>query len=110
MANPDLNQTFSYQRGAHGEILEEEQDDVPRDKEEGYARWKWEMEIRFLRGGDTDFDYETVDDGEEYDDRGIEEQEAEDRWFDEEEASFVKGDLARSKSREPQGETGVQDF
>ncbi|KAF7503491.1 hypothetical protein GJ744_003682 [Endocarpon pusillum] len=111
LAHPDPNQTFSYRRGPDGEILAEEKDEVPKDKEEGYVRWKWEMEMRFVRGGDTDFEYEKVDASEEYDDRGVEEQEAEEKWFDEEESHFVNEEgLRRSKSRELQGETGVQDF
>lgn len=111
LAHPDPAQTFSYRRGANGEILAEEQDEVPKDKDEGYARWKWEMEMRFVRGSDGDFEYGKVDGSEEYDDRGTEEQEAEERWFDEEESAFVNEEgLRRSKSRELQGETGVQDF
>ncbi|ERF69109.1 hypothetical protein EPUS_01065 [Endocarpon pusillum Z07020] len=111
LAHPDPNQTFSYRRGPDGEILAEEKDEVPKDKEEGYAKWKWEMEMRFVRGGDADFEYEKVDESEEYDDRGVEEQEAEEKWFDEEESNFVNEEgLRRSKSRELQGETGIQDF
>lgn len=111
LAHPDPNQTFSYRRGANGEILAEEKDEVPKDKEEGYARWKWEMEMRFVRGGDGDFDYKKVDESEEYDDRGVEELEAEERWFDEEESNFVNEEgVRRSKGIELQGETGVQDF
>jgi Coiled-coil domain containing protein (DUF2052) len=113
LAHPDPNQTFTYRRGPNGEILAEEKDEVPRDKEEGYARWKWEMEMRFVRGGDGEFDYESVDGREEFDDRGVEEREQEEKWFDEEEARFVDEEGAvrrRSKSRELQGETGVQDF
>lgn len=67
--------------------------------------------MRFVRGRDADFDYGMVDESEEYDDRGVEEQEAEERWFDEEESTFVNVEgVRRSKSRELQGETGVQDF
>lgn len=111
LAHPDPKQSFSYRRGPNGEILAEERDEVPSNKEEGYTRWKWEMEMRFVRGGDMDFEYEKVDESEEYDDLGVEEQEAEERWFDEEEARFVTEEgLTNSKSRELRGETGVQDF
>ncbi len=112
MAHPDPNQTFNYRRGPDGEILAEEQDEVPVNKEEGYKRWRWEMELRFMRGGDGDFDYAAVDGNEEYDDRRVEEREAEERWFDQEEARFVVDErsLRESKSRELEGETGVQDF
>jgi len=69
------------------------------------------MEMRFVRGADGDFDYETVDESEEYDDRGVEEQEAEERWFDEEESNFLNDQgVRRSRSPELQGETGFQDF
>lgn len=112
LAHPDPNQTFNYRRGPGGEILAEEQDEVPGDKQEGYQRWRGEMELRFMRGGDGDFDYAAVDGSEEYDDWGVEEREAEERWFDEEEAKFVEeeGLITRSKSRDLDGETGVQDF
>jgi hypothetical protein len=102
---------FSYSRGTNGEILVEERDEVPTDREDGFARWRWEMEMRFVRGGDGDFDYETVDGMEEYDDREIEETEAEESWFDQEEALFVDKQGARSlQGGELQGETGIQDF
>lgn len=112
--NADNNSMFSYKRGPNGEILQEEKDEVPSSKEEGYARWKWEMEARFIRGGDTDFDYKSVDDNDVYDDKAEEDREALDRYFDNEEPEFVVGDDAttRTKSQEKQleGETGVQDF
>ena len=103
---------FTYKRGPNGEILEEERDEVPANKEDGLARWRWEMEVRFLRSGDDDFDYTTVDNNAEYDDRAVEERDAQDRYFDEQEPEFVQGDdvVVRSKSKELEGETGVQDF
>lgn len=103
---------FTYKRGPNGEILAEDRDEVPASKEEGLARWRWEMEARFLRGGDDDFDYESVDKNPEYDDRAIEEREAEDRYFDQEEPEFVEGEEAvpRSENRALEGETGIQDF
>ena len=110
LAHPDPDQTFSYKRGPNGEILAEEQDEIPKDKEEGYGKWRWEMEMRFVRGEDGDFDYGRVDESEQYDDRGIEEQEAEERWFDEEESIFVNEEGLGVRSKELQGETGVQDF
>lgn len=112
LAHPDPDQMFSYSRGANGEILVEEKDEVPSDQEEGFARWKWEMEMRFVRGGDGDFDYEHVDEGEEFDDRQTEEKEAQECWFDEEEAAFVDDEgVRRSKNGgELHGETGIQDF
>jgi hypothetical protein len=103
---------FTYKRGPSGEILAEDRDEVPANKEEGRARWRWEMETRFLRGGDDEFDYEGVDNNPEYDDRATEERDAEDNYFDAEEPEFVEdghGDT-RKKSRDLQGETGIQDF
>jgi Coiled-coil domain containing protein (DUF2052) len=112
LAHPDPNQMFSYKRGANGEILAEERDEVPADMEEGIRRWRWEMEMRFVRGGDAEFECEKVDESEEFDDRGVEERDEEEKWFDEEESKFVdkNGDVRRSTSRELEGETGIQDF
>ena len=112
LKHPDPNGIFTYSRGPGGEILAEDKDEVPANKEEGHARWKWEMEARFIRGGDDDFDYKTVDDNVEYDDHALERQEAEEKYFNEEEPEFVTGEdgATRTKSQEPQGETGVQDF
>jgi len=112
LRHPDPNSMFTYRRGPSGEILAEDRDEVPANKEEGQARWRWEMETRFLRGGDDDFDYEGVDNNPEYDDRATEERDAEDKYFDAEEPEFVEdehGDT-RKKSKDLQGETGIQDF
>jgi Coiled-coil domain containing protein (DUF2052) len=112
LRKPDPNSVFSYRRGPDGEILAEDKDEVPANKEEGYARWHWEMEARFVRGGDDDFEYKSVDDNDEYDDHALETQEAEDRYFDDEEPQFVFGvdGVKRTKSKELQGQTGIQDF
>jgi hypothetical protein len=106
LANPDPNATYSYKRGPSGEIFAEERDEIPPTKEEGRQRWRFEMEMRFLRGGDTDFDYTSVDENEEYDDLTEEERARQDDYFREEEPTWVldNGQL------EPQGETGIQDF
>ncbi|KEF61134.1 uncharacterized protein A1O9_02699 [Exophiala aquamarina CBS 119918] len=112
LRHPDPNSIFTYKRGPNGEILAEDKDEVPTTKEEGLARWRWEMETRFLRGGDDDFDYEAVDKNTEYDDRLLEEQDAQDRYFDEEEPEFVQGDDTAQKhqKKDLEGETGIQDF
>ena len=114
LRHPDPNSVFSYKRGPNGEILAEERDEVPANKEEGYARWKWEMEARFVRGADEDFDYSAVDDNEQYDDHALEALEAQDRYFDDEKPEFVFGaDAAkrtRSQEQKLEGETGVQDY
>src|ERR1700753_1907562 len=79
--HPDPNSMFTYRRGPDGEILAEDRDEVPANKEEGRARWRWEMEARFLRGGDDDFDYDVVDKNPEYDDRVLEEREGQAKDF-----------------------------
>jgi hypothetical protein len=97
---------FTYRRGPDGEIIAEEKDEVPLTKAEGLVRFRAAMETRFIRGADNDFDYKEVDDNEAYDDHSIEEQEAAEKYFDEEEPEFVQP----TKSTELQGQTGVQDF
>jgi len=90
-----------YVRGPDNEILPEDPDEIPRTKEDGFERWKFEMTMRFLRGDDPDFAYKEVDESEELD--YIERRDAEERWFDEEEPDLIN----------PGGEsneTGVQDF
>jgi hypothetical protein len=72
-------------------------------KEEGLERWKFEMTIRFLRGGDDEFEYSGVDESEEFDE--LERRESEERWFDDEEPEW-DGDGNEGSG----GETGVQDF
>lgn len=106
LQHPDAGSLFTYKRGPDGEILAEEKDEVPLDKSDGMQRWRLAMETRFVRGADDDFDYREVDENEAYDDHKIEEQEAADKYFDEEEPEFVE----KTKSRELQGETGIQDF
>lgn len=108
LAHPDPNAMLSYRRGPNGEIVAEDKDDIPANKEEGEQRWRWEMEMRFLKGADYDFDYETVDENDEYDDWN-EEQE---RYFDEEEPEWIldkeqEEDVQKEKLT---GETGIQDF
>ena len=112
LRHPDPQSMFAYKRGPNGEILAEERDEVPVTKEEGLSRWRWEIETRFVRGGDEDFDYNVVDGNPEYDDRVTEEREAEDRYFDAQEPEFVEGEegTTRSKSSRLEGETGIQDF
>lgn len=102
---------MTYKRGTDGEILAEEKDEVPANKEEGMQRWRTEMELRFLRGEDGDFDYSSIDESEEYDDRGAEEREEEEKWFAEEEPEWmVDEDNDRPVDTHLKGETGVQDY
>lgn len=108
LAHPDPNATFTYIRGPHGEILAEDQDEIPQSKEEGAERWRWEMELRFIRGADNDFDYSTVDQNEEYDDWN----EEQDQYFEDEEPEWLveKDGDGNSNKQRLTGETGIQDF
>ena len=111
LANPSDASLMTYRRGESGEIIAEEKDEIPKDKEEGLHRWRKQMELMFLRGDDPDFDYSNVDDSEEFDDRGTEDREAEEDWFDREEPQWTVNDDESSASPcALTGETGVQDF
>jgi hypothetical protein len=101
-----------YRRGADGEILEEEKDEVPLSREEGRQLWEKEMELRFLRGDDDDFEYPPIDEGEQYDDRGVEEREAEEKWFEAEEPQWVTESQPDGDDGNVYvaGETGIQDY
>lgn len=69
------------------------------DKDEGEKRWRRVVEARFLRGGDSEFDYTPVDEEEREEGK---ERDEEEKWFDEEHESW---DGAGTE-----GETGVQDY
>lgn len=94
----------SYVRGEDGEVLPEDPDEIPKTKEEGFERWKFEMTLRFLKGDDQEFEYKAVDESEEFDE--IEKKEEEERWFEDEEPEWV----AEEGSEKMGGETGIQDF
>ena len=96
----------SYVRGEDGEVLPEDPDEIPKNKEEGFERWKFEMTVKFLKGEDPDFDYHGVDQSEEWDDTEMKEEE--ERWFDDEEPEWVGEDQEGVES--VGGETGIQDF
>ncbi|CAI7571404.1 unnamed protein product [Penicillium manginii] len=107
LAHPDPNSMLSYTRGPDGEILAEDRDDIPANKEEGQKTWQWEMALRFMRGDDPDFDYKAVDENEEYDDLS----EELDKYFEDEDPEWVVDDARGEDAREKlQGETGIQDF
>ena len=113
LANPDHAASMRYMRDSTGEIVAEEKDEIPMSKEEGMQRWRKEMEMRFLKGEDADFDYKLVDESEEYDDRGIQEREEEEKWFEEEEPAWVTETLLDHDACAKEalkGETGVQDY
>ena len=107
IAHPDPHAIMSYTRGPDGEILAEDRDDIPPNKEEGERLWQWEMGLRFIQGNDPDFDYTTVDDNDDYDDHS----DKVDQYFEDEEPEWVVNDTRGSDARPNlQGETGVQDF
>ncbi|QKX63537.1 uncharacterized protein TRUGW13939_10708 [Talaromyces rugulosus] len=108
LAHPDPNAMLSYRQGPNGEIVAEDEEDIPANKEEGEKRWRWEMEMRFLKGADYDFEYEKVDENDEYDDWN-EEQE---RYFDGEEPEWIISEDRDGKDSADnlEGETGIQDF
>lgn len=105
LAHQDPNSTLMYQRDASGGItsVEQDEEDRPKNQQEGFDKWKYVMEHRFLRGEDADFDYETVDASEEYNDWDEETRIKQDVYFDDEEATFIG-------EGESTGETGIQDF
>ena len=105
LTHPNPNATFQYKRGPQGEIYAEDNDEVPQSKEEGFKRWRYEMEMRFLRGDDEEFEYEAIDESEEFDDKAEEERVEMDEYLEGEEAGFVLED-----GQQPKGETGIQDF
>lgn len=107
LSQPNPNSLFVYNRGPSGEILEEDKDDVPMSKEEGKAWWVDEMTQRFLRGGDDDFDYKTVDGNHKYDDPE-EERDIQERWFESMESDFDSD--GEGKEKMLTGETGIQDY
>ena len=110
LANPSNTSSMTYKRGEDGEIIAEEKEEVPKDKAEGLNRWRKQMELMFLRGDDQDFDYSAVDQSEEYDDRGLEERELEEDWFEEQEPEWIRDGDGPHQTVTPIGQTGVQDF
>ncbi|KAJ5165176.1 Protein of unknown function DUF2052 coiled-coil [Penicillium coprophilum] len=107
ISHPDPNAMMSYTRGPDGEILAEDRDEIPPNKEEGERLWRWEMGLRFMQGHDSDFDYNTVDKNEDYDDHS----DTQDQYFEDEEPEWVVDDTRGDDARPNlQGETGIQDF
>jgi len=112
LANPDHAASTRYRRDDQGEIIAEEKDEVPPSKEEGEQKWSKEMELRFLRGDDIDFDYQTVDENEEYDDRAAQEREEQEKYFEAEEPRWRTFCTEEDSGFDRQlvGQTGIQDF
>jgi len=79
LQHADPNVAMTYKRGHDGQIVAEDKDEVPQSKEEGLEMWRKQMEWRFLKGGDTDFDYPDVDNNEAYDDHAVEDRDEEEK-------------------------------
>ena len=105
LRHPDPDSPTVYMRADDGSVtgVEQDADERPRGKTEGWERWKDVMGLRFVRGGDEDFDYATVDGNEDFDDRDEIDRGHLERYLGSEDAQFVSdGKL--------EGETGVQDY
>jgi len=105
LEHPDPNNPLVYGKASDGSIngVEQDERDRVRSREEGLERWVEVMELRFLRGDDQDFEYQDVDDNEQYDDQGEEERSKLDEYLQGESEEFVG-------EGKPTGETGIQDF
>ncbi|RKU43662.1 hypothetical protein DL546_006314 [Coniochaeta pulveracea] len=103
------------------EVTAKEADDLsllpaPEHREEAEERWREFLRNRFVRGGDEDFDYETVDGNEEYD--AWERRDQEEAWFEDEVPDWASegGDYGTGgagegrEARMLEGETGIQDY
>lgn len=99
------SEDLTYVPGPDGEVLPEDPDEIPKDREEGLERWKEAMTLRFLQGKDGDFEYEAVDESEEWD--VVERQDAEEKWFEDEEPEWASDDGKKGRKA---NETGIQDF
>ena len=111
MTNAERTARMGDSRDTSEDIVAEEKDEIPRTKDEGLQRWRKEMELSFLRGADADFNYAEVDGNEAYDDRVVQEREEEERWFEQEEPSWVEeGEQDSEKAEGLTGQTGVQDY
>jgi hypothetical protein len=103
LQRPESSGSITYKRAPDGHILAVDQDEEATDKDGAWKRFVDLMTQRFLRGDDSAFDYPTVDDNEEYDDRDEEERRRLELFLDDQPPEFL-GD------GQPRGETGVQDF
>ncbi|KAF2867406.1 coiled-coil domain-containing protein-domain-containing protein [Massariosphaeria phaeospora] len=98
----NLAKETSYSRGPNGEVLPEQEDEIPRSKAEGREWWVDAMTQRFLRGEDSEFDYARVDDNFDYDDPE-EERDREEAYFDDMGPDY-ESDAGKC------GETGIYDY
>lgn len=92
--------------------IEQAWDTTPENKEHGAELWREFLSERFIRGLDEDFDYDVVDNSDEYD--GVARREAEAEWFDDEEPSWADEGESAEEGEAPRrarhGEMGIQDF
>lgn len=103
LQHPDPNIAMVYKRAPDGHILSVEQDEEASNRADAYDRWVDLMTQRFLRGDDKAFEYDAVDESDEYDDRDEEERRRLEAYVDDQTPEFVGLGT-------PKGETGIQDF
>ena len=105
LSHPDPNSPLVYRRDDQGSIMavDQNEEDRPKNKEEGRDKWRECMEHRFLRGEDKDVDYKAIDESDDYNDWSEETRRMEDDYFAGEQEEYI-GDGEKS------GDTGVQDF
>ncbi|KAF4306082.1 hypothetical protein GTA08_BOTSDO14184 [Botryosphaeria dothidea] len=95
-----------YSGVLEADLLRDSDDEV-KTKEEGLARWRDDMGQRFLRGEDRDFRYEEVDESEEWDDVQEEEREAQDKYFDDEDPSWIHSGQGTPQDHRRDGRAGL---
>jgi len=105
LANPDPTVTLAFKRTPDGGVIEEDINEIPETKDEGREMWREHMAARFVQGRDTDFDYEQVDANDDYDDRALQEEAAEERYF-----AAESPDNVLDEQNPLEGESGVQDY
>jgi hypothetical protein len=85
----------------------------PTNKQEAAERWQEFLRARFVRGGDEDFEYDSVDQNEDFD--TLARRDEEEAWFDDEDPGWAStGADGEERQTRPErvlhGETGVQDY
>lgn len=90
----------------------------PETLDEGRQRWRDFLRRRFVLGRDEDFNYRAVDENDDLD--ALERRDADEAWFDDEEPGWASDQpgtdgpddtvMEGTKTKAPEGETGIQDF
>jgi len=90
----------------------------PETPDEGRERWRDFLRRRFVLGRDEDFNYRAIDENDDLD--ALERRDADEAWFDDEEPGWASDQpgadgpddtaMAGTKTKAPEGETGIQDF